>query len=295
LPGTDVKYLIRNFGPQARVEYKLVADGKWIDDPLNPDKIDNGVGGFNSFFVMPGYRAVVSAGEARGLRGRVESAEVPTRLLAGGTRKVQVYLPPGYERSAERYPVLYLQDGSDYLRRARAAHVAEDLIAGGGVKPFLIVFVDPVNRTKEYWADDRFADFMATELVPFVDARYRTRADRDARSLLGASLGSTISVWTALRHPDSFARVGGQSSAFWIDDEKVVTALARLGRADRGRPFRFYFDAGTMESPSEVTRRVRAMLRGKGYPVTYREFEAGHNWTAWKDNLAAALAALWGD
>jgi enterochelin esterase family protein len=207
---------------------------------------------------------------------------------------VQIYLPPGYAGSGERYPVLYLQDGADYLRRARAAHVAEDLIARGVVKPFIIVLVDPVNRMKEYWADDRFADFMATELVPFVDARYRTNPTRDARALLGASLGSVISVWTALRHPATFARVGGQSSAFWIDDERVVSALARLDRADRGRPFRFYFDAGTLESPWEVSRRAAVMLRGKGYPVTYREFEAGHNWTAWKDNLPEAFTALWG-
>ena len=295
LPDSDVKYLIRGFRPGARVEYKLIADGEWKDDPLNPEKIDNGVGSFNSVFALPGYRAAVLPGEAQDfLRGRLESAEVPTRLLEGGRRKVQVYLPPGYAQSGERYPVLYLQDGADYLRRARAAHVAEDLIQRRAVKPFVVVFVDPANRTKEYWASDQFADFMATELVPFVDARYRTRPERDARALLGASLGSVISVWTALRHPDLFARVGGQSSAFWIDDERVVSALARLERAERGRPFRFYFDAGTMESPWEVSRRVQAALRGKGYPVTYREFEAGHNWTAWRDNLAAALTALWG-
>ncbi|MCA1613901.1 MAG: hypothetical protein LC800_07080 [Acidobacteria bacterium] len=290
-----MKYLIRSFTPGARVEYKLIADGKWTEDPLNPEKIDNGVGGFNSAFSMPGRRATVPLNEARDLRGRLESAEVATRLLEGGRRKVQVYLPPGYAGSGERYPVLYLQDGADYLRRARAAHVAEDLIARGVVKPFIIVLVDPINRTKEYWADDAFADFMATELVPFVDARYRTNPSRDARALLGASLGSVISVWTALRHPETFARVGGQSSAFWIDDERVVSALARLGRADRGRPFRFYFDAGTLESAWEVSRRAAVMLRGKGYPVTYREFEAGHNWTAWKDNLSEALTALWKD
>jgi enterochelin esterase family protein len=146
---------------------------------------------------------------------------------------------------------------------------------------------------KEYWASDVFADFMATELVPWVDARYRTRPTRDARALLGASLGSVISYWTALRHPDKFARVGGQSSAFWIDNERVVNALSRLEVARAERPFRFYLDAGQLESPWVVSRRVRVMLRAKGYPVTYREFEAGHNWTAWRDNLAEAFVALW--
>jgi enterochelin esterase-like enzyme len=195
--------------------------------------------------------------------------------------------------SRERYPVLYLQDGSDYVNRANAVQIAGSLIAQKRAPPFIIAFVDPADRMKEYRASDAFADFMATELVPWVDARYRTRPTRDARALLGASLGGVISYWTALRHPEKFARVGGQSSAFWIDDERAVSALSRLGAASPERPFRFYLDAGLLESPWAVSRRVRVMLRAKGYPVAYRESEAGHNWTAWRDNLAEAFAALW--
>jgi glucoamylase len=292
LPGTDVKYLTRGFSPAARVEYKLIVDGKWVDDPLNANRIDNGVGGLNNFFAMPGYRPTALDNRPSGPGMTVEAHRVASRLL-GGERKVQVYLPPDYMASRERYPVLYLQDGSEYINRAHAVQIAGSLIAEKRVPPFIIVFVDPADRTKEYWANDRFADFMATELVAWVDARYRTRPTRDARALLGASLGSVISYWTALRHPDKFARVGGQSSAFWIDDERVVSALARLEGARPHRPFRFYLDAGLLESPWEVSRRVRVMLRAKGYPVTYREFEAGHNWTAWRDNLAEAFVALW--
>jgi enterochelin esterase family protein len=289
-----VKYLTRKFSPRARAEYKLIADGKWIEDPLNPNKIDNGVGGFNNFFSMPGYRPASADGAAvGGTHLAISVHKVASRLL-GGERKVQIYLPPGYaEAPRARFPVLYLQDGTDYINRAHAAQIANQVIAEKRAAPFIVVFVDPADRTKEYWASDAFADFMATELVPWVDAHFRTRPVRDARALLGASLGSTISYWTALRHPDKFARVGGQSSAFWIDDERVVSALSRLEPARAERPFRFYLDAGSLEPPHEVSRRVRVMLRAKGYPVTYREFEAGHNWTAWRDNLAEALVALW--
>ena len=146
---------------------------------------------------------------------------------------------------------------------------------------------------KEYWAD-AFADFMAKELVPFIDARYRTVADREHRALLGASLGGVTSVWAALRHPEVFARVGGQSSSFWIDDERVVTALARLDEAARRKhPMRFYFDTGRLESTLDVHRRVHVTLAAKGYPVTYRESDAGHNFTNWRDRLADAYLALW--
>jgi enterochelin esterase family protein len=191
---------------------------------------------------------------------------------------------------------LYLQDGSEYVTRARAAVIADQLIAEGRVAPFIIVFVDPVDRYKEYWANDKFAAFMATELVPLIDARYRTRATRDARALMGASLGGVISVWTALKHGDVFARVAGQSTAFQIDDERVVTTLAALGETERTtRPLKFYFDVGLLEPIWKVNRRVRVMLEGKGYRVAYRESAAGHNWTNWRDQLADAFTSVWAD
>ncbi|HLL14368.1 MAG TPA: glucan 1,4-alpha-glucosidase [Pyrinomonadaceae bacterium] len=296
LAGTDVKYLTRRFAPDARAEYKFIADGVWINDPLNERKLDNGVGGFNNFFTMPAYRPSALADAKWELRGTLEKLDAPASALEGGKRKIQVYLPPAYARGGDaRYPVLYLQDGSEYAERARAAVVADALIAQGKVAPFIIVFVDPVERFKEYWANDRFADFMAKELVPFVDARYRTRAERGARALMGASLGGVISVWTALRHPDTFARVAGQSTAFQIDDERVVTTLAGLEPMRQARPLKFYFDVGRLEPLWKVNRRVRVLLAGKGYPVAYAEAEAGHNWTSWRDQLAEALTRVWSD
>jgi glucoamylase len=296
LAGTDVKYLSMKFARDARVEYKFIADGEWINDPLNDAKLDNGVGGFNNFFTMPAYRPSEFADAKWTLRGTIERLDAQATALAGGKRKIQVYLPPAYARDGgERYPVLYLQDGSEYVTRARAAVVADALIAQGKVKPFIIVFVDPIDRFKEYWANDKFADFLATELVPFIDARYRTRPAREARALMGASLGGVISVWTAARHPDVFSRVAGQSTAFQIDDERVVTMLAALETMRAARPLKFYFDVGLLEPIWKVNRRVRVLLAGKGYPVAYAETAAGHNWTNWRDQLAEAFKRVWSD
>jgi glucoamylase len=294
--GTDVKYLTMKFSPDARVEYKFIADGEWINDPLSERKLDNGVGGFNNFFTMPAYRASAWAETKWDLRGTMEKFDAPAKSLEGGTRKIQVYLPPAYAAGSERFPVLYLQDGSEYVTRARAALIADQLIAERRVAPFIIVFVDPVNRFKEYWANDSFASFMATELVPLIDARYRTSATREGRALMGASLGGVISVWTAVKYEDVFARVAGQSTAFQIDDERVVTTLAALDeRARAARPFKFYFDVGLLEPIWKVNRRVRVLLEGKGYRVVYRERAAGHNWTNWRDQLADAFIGVWTD
>jgi glucoamylase len=291
VPGAKVKALRLKFPKGARLEYKLIADGEWILDPLNPNRNNNGVGGLNSNFTGPDYRPAPFATGRDELRGKLEKME----LAGDAKRKLQVYLPPGYAQGDRRYPVLYEQDGTEAIELGRVAEIADRMISDGKVEPFIIVFIDPIERMKEYWADDKFADWMARNLVPAVDARYRTRAERDSRALSGASLGGTISTWTALRHPDVFARVAGQSSAFQIDEERVVAALARLDDDTRQRnPMRFYFDAGQYEPLIlDVNRRVNVILRARGYPVIYRESASGHNFTTWRDRLADVYMTLW--
>jgi glucoamylase len=320
VPGSDAKLIRLKFPKSARLEYKFIADGEWTLDPLNTKKNDNGVGGENSNFTMPDYKTAEGENEkgfplpssmtAKELEKKLSEEgpqiigdrfnslvldEVQSKIL-NGTRKITVLLPRGYKNEGgERYPVLYLQDGTAYQQLAQAGAVANRLMAEGKVRPFIIILIDPVDRNKEYWANDQFADFMAQELVPYIDTHYRTIKDREARALLGASLGGTISVWTWLRHPDVFARVGGQSSALQIDEERVVSALAELDDGARARyPTRFYFDAGQFEPLIlDLGRRINVMLRAKGYPVTYRESPVGHNYTAWRDRLAETYAALW--
>src|SRR5256714_2377121 len=259
VPGANLKFIRLKFPKGARLEYKFIADGEWILDPLNPNKNNNGVGGLNSNFAMPDYRPTPYAAGRDDLRGRLERLVLP----GDDKRKVQVYLPPGYAEGGARYPVLYMQDGTQFIELGRAAEVADRMISEGKLDPFIIVFIDPIERNKEYWANDQFADWMAQTLVPFVDSRFSTRDARHARALPAASLGGVISVWTALRHPDLSARVGGQSSALQIDADRVVTALAKLDDdARRKFPTRFYFDAGQFEPPiPDIGRRVNVMLR----------------------------------
>ena len=273
-----------DFDSSARVEYRLVIDGRWIEDPLNPNSLDNGVGGRNSFFAMPAYRA---ADRKTDENVRLEKLDLKAEAL-GGTRSVQVYVPEDCARAA--CATLYFQDGGDYVRRAGAVETQLGLVESGQLKPFIMVFVDPRERTKEYWASDDYARFLATELVPAIDGKYNTIKSRDARAVLGASLGGITSLHAGLKYPHVFARLGGQSSSFWVDNERVVKALEKLDAAQTR--FTFYLDDGVLEGV-EDSRRVNVMLRGKGFPVTYREGLTGHNWTSWRDRLADAMIGLW--
>ncbi|MDQ3801662.1 MAG: glycoside hydrolase family 15 protein [Acidobacteriota bacterium] len=290
--------LILPFDNAAKFEYKLIVDGKWIADPLNPNKIHNGIDSENSVFAMSDYKPTVwdkletfkleSSGPEVFIAGKHEEFDLQTKSF--GARRIKVYLPSSYQPGSNtRFPVLYFQDGSDYLRRANAAVQQENLVKAGKIKPFIMVFIDPRDRIKEYWANDAWADFVAGELVPEIDKRYRTIRNRDGRALLGASLGGITSIWIGLRHPDKFARIGGQSSSFWVDNERVVKELAKLDPAKT--KFKFYFDDGVFEGV-EDSRRVNVMLRAKGYPVVYRESVTGHTWTSWRDRLADAFIGL---
>jgi enterochelin esterase-like enzyme len=306
-----VKYYALEFAPNARVEYKLIVDGKWILDPLNPNKVDNGVGGENSFFTMPDYKPTPWD---KGETPKTDEFEIVSKDF--GTRTIKVYVPklvspagaiglrqkrniktsspknvqpPATAGGTDALPVLYVEDGSDYVNRGKAIQIQQNLVKAGKVGPFIMVFLDPKDRMKEYWANDQWADFVANEVVPEVDKRYRTIKDRRERALLGASLGGVTSIWAALRHPDDFARVGGQSSSFWIDNERVVKALEDL---DGKTKFKFYIDDGALEGVDN-SRKVAKLLRDKGFDVTYNLAEAGHNWTAWRDRLADAFIALW--
>ncbi|MGI8470056.1 MAG: glycoside hydrolase family 15 protein [Pyrinomonadaceae bacterium] len=273
------------FAPTARAEYKFIVDGKWITDPLNPNKIDNGVGGENSFFTMSDYKPTVWDKETNG-SAKIDTLEIDSKIY--GKRAIKVYQP--LINSNEKLPTLYLQDGTDYINRARAIQIQQNLVKAGKIKPFIMVFVDYKDRLKEYWASDDYAKFLATEVVPAIDAKYNTIKSRDGRAILGASLGGVTSIHTALKYPEIFSKIGGQSSSFWIDNERVVKELETLDAAEN--KFRFYFDTGTLEGAGDDRKAVE-ILKNKGFDVSYEERETGHNWTAWRDRLADAFIALW--
>jgi glucan 1,4-alpha-glucosidase len=273
------------FPNSARVEYKLIVDGKWITDPLNPNKVDNGVGGENSFFTMPDYKVSEWANSEGQTKYPIYSEKINSKIHS--EKELEVYVPEGFEKQS--LPVLYLQDGGDYQNRADAVFIQRNLVKANKIKPFIMVFLNPKDRMKEYWANDDYANFLAEEVVPMIDSKYNTIKSREGRAVMGASLGGITAVHVGLKYPQVFGRIGGQSSSFWIDNERVVKELEKL---DGKTKFQFYFDDGTLEGV-EDSRKVVKILRDKGFDVTYIEGEAGHNWTAWRDRLADAFMAIW--
>jgi enterochelin esterase-like enzyme len=275
----------------ARLEYKFIIDGEWQLDPFCPNRIDNGLGEANSYFIVGDFQEPAELQWRDDIRhGRVEQFEFSSKRL-DNTRRVYVYLPAAYgDDPAQRFGSLYVHDGGEYLERAKLANVLDNLIADGNIPALVTVMVDPVNRMEEYWVNNGYREFLCQELLPRIEERYRILSDRKARGVMGASLGGLISVYAALSRPDLFSLVAGQSSALMLEEQK----LAALVQTTRRVSFRFYFDVGKYE-PRFVPAHERfvASLKKKRWPTFYQELPGGHNWTSWRAHLKDLLVFLW--
>ena len=276
-------------GP-ARLEYKVVVDGRAIVDPLCPNTVDNGIGDRNSYFVVGDFREPPELSWVPTIpHGRVEELDFESQLLRN-RRRIHAYLPPGYdEERARRFPTLYVHDGGEYLTRGRLPTVLDNLIFSGEIGPLIALMVDPVVRGREYRASEDYAAFLEAELLPHLERRYRTLAQREARGVMGASLGGLISFYVALSRPQLFSRVGGQSSALLLEEARI-TALLNSFRARAA----FYLDVGKYEPRYlPAHQRIVARLTALGYPCFFQQLGGGHNWTSWRAHLKDLLTFLW--
>ncbi len=152
----------------------------------------------------------------------------------GRARRVWLYLPPDYESTDRRYPVLYMHDGQNVFDAATGyagewgVDEALDTLHAAGDPGVIVVAVDNGQelRADEYipWRNPEiggggegaaYVAFLVETLKPYIDAHYRTRPGRLDTGVAGSSLGGLISLYAGLEHPDVFGRIGVFSPAFW--------------------------------------------------------------------------------
>lgn len=296
LPGTDLHVRELDVVDGARLDYKLVVGGsEWTLDPWNPRTMAGGFGP-NSELRTPAYVPPAEVEERPGVpAGRFEELTVESRSL-GGARRVVVWVPPGLPESA-RAPALYLLDGLDYRELGKVHRVAANLLASGRIPPLLLVLVPPVDRGVEYERSEAFERFLATELVPAVEARWPARTDAAGRGVMGASLGGFAAL-SATARTGLFGRCGAQSTGNAVP-ANLDALLGDLARLPAGAA-RLHVDVGTFESDLHgsdllaVSRRLRPVL-ARRQALEYREVPEGHSWGSWRARLAEALTFFWGD
>src|SRR5262245_8626345 len=130
-------------------------------------------------------------------------------------RRAYVYTPPDYDTAAGvRYPVLYLQHGAGedergWSTQGRLPFILDNLLAAGKARPMLVVMGNGyATRAGDASPANAFGDVLVNELVPFIDARYRTLADREHRALAGLSMGGGQALQVGLTNLHKFASIG---------------------------------------------------------------------------------------
>ncbi len=213
-----------------------------------------------SSFVYPQRRSVVAD-----LRFHTLKSEV-----FNNTRKLRVLVPPGYNRNrAQKYPVLYLNDGQNLYHVPTAQtknsewgidETYKDLLAYREIEPLIIVGIDNAGRSgraNEYlpYFDKylspplpnpngaKYPKFLAEEVLPFIEKNYRVRKGAEFTGLGGASYGALISLYTAIKMPNIFGKLLLESPSFYVDDAKILQEVNETNSL----PNEIYVGVGTNE------------------------------------------------
>lgn len=289
--------------------YVFNVDGVTITDPVNP-LVKLRARTSASMVEVPGEQPW----EFRDVpHGAVEIQTHTSGVLGGAMRQIFVYTPPGYDRSrATRYPVLYLLHGNNDLAAGwtmagKANLILDNLIAGQKAVPMIVVM--PWGHALPFGSkppagqpsnNDVFQRYLLEDVVPLVEARYRTAAtlrapsprSRGQRAIFGLSMGGAQALQIGLARPELFGSVGVYGSGMnRVDfDARYKQAVAAL--AGPKQFALFYLGMGKEDGGLGRAKELAQALTAHGVPVTYREVDGGHTYPVWRKLLVDSAPLL---
>jgi enterochelin esterase-like enzyme/alpha-L-arabinofuranosidase len=226
--------------------------------------------------------------------GQLEMVTYESKSV-GTTRKMQVYTPPGYSKD-KKYPVLYLLHGiggdeTEWQRFATPNVLLDNLIAEGKATPMIVVM--PNGRAQKndraegnvFGAVAAFAAFeqdLLKDVIPAIESRYSAEADREHRAIAGLSMGGGQSLNFGLAHLDTFAWVGGFSSA---PNTKPAKELVPDPAAARAKLKLLWLSCGKKDGLIRISQGVHAYLRDNNVPHVWHVDGNAHDPTHWKNSL----------
>lgn len=236
-----------------------------------------------------------------------------------------VVLPPSYEQSDRRYPVLYLLHGMNgtevsWMNNAGAQETVTRFMETGELQECIVVMPnDGEYGQGTFYADwydgtGNFEQYMVHDLIPFIDQEFRTLGTRESRVISGYSMGGYGAFLLALKHPALFGAASSLSGALGSIRQMPYRDFVRSSfprmfgpvngphassydlmllaseRLKGGEKPELYFDCGTEDSLIPLNTGFHQYLNSISYPHAYKEFPGEHNWSYWKEHLPDTLA-----
>jgi enterochelin esterase-like enzyme len=277
--------------------YELIVDGARVNDPASDTFF--GTGKPTSAIEIP--EKGVDFYHAKDVpHGEVRSRWY-TSKVTGQTRHIIVYTPPGYDADPKsRYPVLYLQHGggedeTGWSRQGRMNFILDNLIADKKAVPMIVVMekgyatragasAEPKGKGFNFGAVE---DVFLKDLVPMIDATYRTIADREHRAIAGLSMGAAQAMQIGMTHLDTFSAVAAFSGAGKVDPKTAYGGVFADAAAFDKKVNLLYLHSGTVGLDAGIHKGSKAlyeMLQKNGSKnVVFRDLEGqGHEWQTWR-------------
>ncbi|MEP7322827.1 MAG: alpha/beta hydrolase-fold protein [Saprospiraceae bacterium] len=217
--------------------------------------------------------------------GRVQQILFPSKST-NTSRRAFVYTPPGYEKEkSKKYPVLYLQHGwgedeTAWSNQGHANLIMDNLTATGKINPFIIVMTyGMTNEVK--WGHMKefsivpFQTVLVDELIPYVDANFRTLASPSKRAMAGLSMGGMETHTITINKPDVFAYYALLSGGTYLPAEIKDKSKVKL----------IFLSCGSKERPDNVKNAVDSLKAAGFNAVSYISEKTAHEFLTWRRSL----------
>jgi hypothetical protein len=310
LEGTDLWWWSTELDSRARMNY-LFFEG---DDPhidpshdrrftatiLGPDmNWFRGQSVDMSWFAMPDWPGnSIEVADVDSGGGRLETIQLPVQPPTPEDGEapdpvevtIHVWLPPGYDESEARYPTVYVHH-TDALKTGRWPE-ALDRVVGRSVTPLIAVFPEPPRMRG-------FGALFVEQIIGQIDARYRTRAERESRANVGMAWQGIGATAMTFGNPEIFGALGLQS--LFLLDQEMAFIEGSVGDADASTlPLKIYLEWGKWDlvSPHEEMNMRRSsrwasdLFASKGWEPMGGEVWDSTDFSSWGNRTGVLLEAL---
>ncbi len=230
--------------------------------------------------------------------------------VLGEQRRINVYLPLGYQDASDSFPVLYMPDGGVEEDFPHITNTVDALIKEGAIAPCLVVGIENTQRRRDLTgptevAKDRevapvvggaeaFRKFVTSELIPEIELRYHCTGQR---AIVGESLAGLFVIETFLLSPGTFDICIAMSPSLWWNDHDLVRRAASLVNAKTQRPRRLWFTTANETDIAPYCDQLAAVLQEQqphDLQWTYAPRQDLEHHTIFRGTKEAAFrAALW--